>query len=146
MNVGVTPIPSAIIEVIIPQLFWIIWISSGFTNEFVIWEVVLTFNGVDTPQFKSVFCAINDGIADEPLFIIPSIIANDELIFADSTSVPLTDEVIFVWEVTLINLSSLVIIRGVSKIIFLTINSEIILAYWIPPAVSLFWVVVAMDG
>ena len=32
VNVGVAAVPSAIIEVIIPQLFWIVCISDGFTN------------------------------------------------------------------------------------------------------------------
>ena len=50
--------------------------------------------------------------------MIPSMIANDELTTKDSLVVPLTDDVTFVKFVTLINLSSFVIIRGVSKMMF----------------------------
>ena len=88
-----------------------------------------------------------DGIADVPLFMIPSIIANELLIEFCSFIVPLKDDVTLLLPLTtLINFSSLVIIRGVSKMVFLTIKSEIILAYLIPPDVSLFWVLVAWDG
>ena len=74
-------------------------------------------------------------------------IAKELLIEFCSLIVPLKEDVILLLPLTtLSNLSSLVIIRGVSKIVFWTIKSEMILAYLIPPEVSIFCVLVACDG
>ena len=103
-------------------------------------------SGLSLPQFKPVFCAKTDGTANTPLFIIPSIIAKELLIEFCSTIVPPFEDVTFVFAVTLKLRSSLFTIRGVSNIIFLTIESVIIFAYLIAPEVSLFCVDVAIEG
>ena len=143
---GIEPTPPSIIEFTRSNPSLIVVNSFGWTYDEVVWEPVVTLNGLSIPQFNPLFWAIAELIAPIPLLMICSIIANEELIADDSTLVPPNDSVTLLRPVTLINLSSFVIIRGVSNIMFWTIDSPITFEYRNPSLVSLLWVVVATDG
>ena len=115
---GATKLPLSIILVTIANLSFMLDVKLALDVADVICVKPLTFIGLFIFQFCPLFCANIDGTALVPLFIIPSIIAKELLIEFCSVIVPPNDDVVFVKLVTLSNRSSLVIIRGVSKIVF----------------------------
>ena len=118
VNAGIAPNPPSIIEVTTFQFSSIkSSLNAGVIDE-VVWVPLVTLNGLYTPQSLSVSFATIAGIALKPRFTILSTILNELLIFNCSDSVPETDEVMLFRAVTFIKLSSLVIILGVSRMIF----------------------------
>ena len=115
---GADKLPLSIILVTMAYLESISDVKLALEVSEVIWVNPLTFIGLFIFQFCPLFSAKTEGIEEVPLLTIPCIIANELLINELSASVPENEEVTFSLLVTFINLSSLVIIRGVSKIIF----------------------------